>query len=448
MCPYFKKAYLMSVKSKFRGSRALITCTFVLGCAQLSCAADQTVVGAGNARAMQLAKSSPLVMSSLQLLKSNLVEIPSVPVRTQLAELMDHDKACIKSRANLTAEDKAKLLVELDRAGLIDHSEATRVQGGVMAGIFPPIADDGSSCPKMPQAFYSAPGGATGGHHSEPGGLPVHEAFNDLSSIAFASNYKKVYGSLGKDGLPRAVLKGQKPSAQKDAFIIDSTVVFGAPVWHDWAKTIVFQWNADGTEFVELNFGGNGKTDNNGAAGDSKTGAHHILGIAEALKRDMPADFVISVASAHSYPTYGNEYKVVNWIRAAAILAQVDPFAKGVLQKDNQGKPRLAAVRKLGDIDLTSADDPVENTLIEYVLHNLSDADYVFTGPAAKTVKNVLAKLAPEYGYNDKDPEYLFKFRHPALAYLSAERLHVVYSNGGLSAVRAEINKLRKLKLI
>ena len=438
----------MFVKSKFLRPSVLATCVIAQGWMQLSFAADQTVVGAGNARAMQLAKSSPLVTSSMQLLKDNLGEIPSVAVRNHLAELMDQDKACIQSRANLAASDKARLLAELDQAGLVDHAEATRIQGGLLAGVFPPVAEDGTKCPKMPQAFYSAPGGATGGHHSEPGGLPVHEAFNDLSSISFALNYKKVYGNLGQDGLPRAVLKGQKPSVQKDAFLIDSTVVFGAPVWHDWAKTMVFQWNADGTEFVELNFGGNGKTDNNGAAGDSKTGAHHIIGIAEALKRDMPADFVISVASAHAYPTYGNEYKVVNWIRSAAIVAQVDPYAKGVLQKDAKGNPRLAAVRKLGDIDLTSADDPVENTLIEYVLHNLSDADYVFTGPAAKTVKNVLAKLAPEYGYSDKDSEYLFKFRHTALVFLSAERLHVVYSNGGLNAVRAELNKLKKLKLI
>lgn len=438
----------MLFKSKWLRPSVIASCFIATGWVQLSVAADQTVVGAGNARAMQLAKSAPLVTSSMQLLKANLVDIPSVPVRTHLAELMDQDKACIKSRANLTSDDKAKRLLELDQAGLIDPSEAARIQGGLVAGIFPPVLQDGTNCPKMPQAFYSAPGGATGGHHSEPGGLPVHEAFNDLSSISFALNYKKVYGNLGKDGLPRAVLKGQKPSIQKDAFVIDSTVVFGAPIWHDWAKTMVFQWNADGTEFVEMNFGGNGKTDNNGAAGDSKTGAHHIIGIAEALKRDMPADFVISVASAHSYPTYGNEYKVVNWIRTAAILAQVDPYAKGILQKDAKGNPRLAAVRKLGDIDLTSADDPIENTLIEYVLHNLSDADYVFTGPAAKTVKNVLAKLAPEYGYNEKDADYLFKFRHTALAFLSAERLHVVYSNGGLSAVRAELNKLKKLNLI
>jgi hypothetical protein len=436
------------IKSNSLFSATLATCALVIGGIQIAFAADQTIVGAGNERAMQLAKSSPLVTSSMQLLKGNVLDIPSVSVRKHLTELMDQDKACIQSRANLTGSDKARLLVELEQAGLLDPSEAGRVQGGLLAGIFPPVAQDGTDCPKMPQAFYSAPGGATGGHHSEPGGLPVHEAFNDLSSIAFALNYKKVYGNLGKDGLPRAVLKGQKPSVQKDDFNIDRTVVFGAPVWHDWAKTMVFQWNADGTEFVELNFGGNGKTDNNGAAGDSKAGAHHIIGIAEALKRDMPADFVISVASAHANPTYGNEYKVVNWIRAAAILAQIDPYAKGVLQKDSKGNPRLAALRKLGDIDLTSADDPVENTLIEYVLHNLSDADYVFTGPAAKTVKNVLAKLAPEYGYSDGDPEYLFKFRHTALTFLSAERLHIVYGNGGLPAVRTELNKLKKLRLI
>ena len=438
----------MQIKPSISPHRVLALCVITLGLAQPSIAADQTVVGAGNARAMQIAKRSPLVNSALAFLQHQLSAIPSALVRSDLSELMDQDKACIKSRANLSADDKARLLLELDQAGLIDNAEATRIQGGLMAGVFPPVAEDGTSCPKMPQAFYAAPGGASGGHHSEPGGLPVHEAFNDLSALAFAHNYQNVYGNLAKDGLPRVVLKGQAPASRNDTFQLDRNVVIGAPIWHDWAKTLVFQWNADGSEFVELNFGGNGKTDNNGAAGDSRTGAHHILGIAEAIKRDMPADFVIAVASAHAYPTYGNEYKVVNWIRAAAILAQVDPYAKGLLQKDAKGNPRLAAVRKLGDIDLTSADDGVENTLLEYVLHNLSDADYVFTGPAAKTVKVVLAKLAPEYGYNEKDADYLFKFRHPVLTFLSAERLHVVYSNGGLKAVRAELDKLKKLKVI
>ncbi|MFC5519667.1 hypothetical protein [Polaromonas jejuensis] len=420
-----------------------------LGLTPAARSADQMQAGAGNARAMQLAQGSPLVTSSMQMLRDRLPELKSVPLRRHITELLDHEKACVRHRAGLNADDKARILDELAAAGLVDKTEAENIQGGLMAGVFPPVGADGSACPRMPQGFFSAPGGATGGHHSEPGGLPVHEAFNDLSAIALARNYRLVYGTLGANGLPVVTRNYRAPlKSRHEAFAIDGDIVIGAPIWHDWAKTIVFQWNADGTEFTELNFGGNGQTDNNGATGNSKTGAHHILGIAEAMKRGLPPDFVTTVASAHSVPTYGSEYKVVNWLRAAAIIAQIDPYAKGYLRRDDKGAPRLSAVRKLGDIDLNAAPGTQPNTLVEYVLHNLSDADYVFTGPAAATVALVLANVAPEYGYDSTAPDYLFKFRHTALTYLSAERLHIVYSNGGLDAVRAELNKLRKLKLI
>jgi hypothetical protein len=84
---------------------------------------------------------------------------------------------------------------------------------------------------------------------------------------------------------------------------------------------MVFQWNADGTEFSELNFGGIGQTDIYGTVGDSRTRAHHILGLAEAMARGLTAELVITQARAHAVPTLVNEYKVVNWLRAAAILA-------------------------------------------------------------------------------------------------------------------------------
>jgi len=41
------------------------------------------------------------------------------------------------------------------------------------------------------------------------------------------------------------------------------------------------------------------------------------------MKRGLPADFVMTQASAHSVPTSGKEYKVVNWLRAAAIIARL-----------------------------------------------------------------------------------------------------------------------------
>ena len=118
---------------------------------------------------------------------------------------------------------------------------------------------------------------------------------------------------------------------------IDEDLIVGAPLWHDWAKPIVFQWNADGSEFIELNFGGFGVTDNNGLAGDSRTGGHHIITIAEEMARGLSPAFAITQASAHSTPTSGNEYKVVNWLRAGAIIAQIDPAAAGYLSVDKQG---------------------------------------------------------------------------------------------------------------
>lgn len=124
-----------------------------------------------------------------------------------------------------------------------------------------------------------------------------------------------------------------------------TSLIIGAPLWHDWAKPMVFQWNANGTEFVELNFGGNGVTDNFGAAGDSRTGGHHIITIAEEMARGLNLEFVITQASAHSAPASGNEYKVVNWLRAGAILAQIDPVAAGYLYVDAAGRLRLPPLR-------------------------------------------------------------------------------------------------------
>jgi hypothetical protein len=224
---------------------------------------------------------------------------------------------------------------------------------------------------------------------------------------------------------------------------IDQDIIVGAPLWHDWAKSIVFQWNADGTEFPELNFGGNGITDAWGAAGNSKTGGHHILSISEAMVRGLSPAFVITQASAHSNPTSGNEYKVVNWIHAAAIMAQIDPVAAGYLSLDAQGHLRLPALRKLGDIDF--ADQGQTNVLAEYTLHNLSDADFTYSGPAVSGAQIILQTLAPRYGYDPANTAvYNNGFRNPALSFLTGEHILILYSEQGLAGVQAELDNLKK----
>jgi hypothetical protein len=60
---------------------------------------------------------------------------------------------------------------------------------------------------------------------------------------------------------------------------------------------------------VELNFGGNGTTDNLGATGDSRTGGHHIIAIAEEMSRGLSPAFVITQLPHIRRPPAGTNSK-------------------------------------------------------------------------------------------------------------------------------------------
>jgi hypothetical protein len=428
--------------------QSLAVAVFLPASLFVSVVAQQTTPGAGNANAVALAQKSPIVQSAFRFLLSQTDSLKDRHLRRETEDAIGNPKTCVQHRAGITAAKKAALLQQLLTAGLVDSNDDATFPGGLLAGVFPPLLNEGSSCPQLPQAFYSAPGSVFGGHHSYPGGLPVHESNNDISDVELAHQYRSVYGH-SRQGLPtvdRDVFNTPVLSTRSDIFI-DQDVIVGAPIWHDWAKSMVFQWNADGTEFQELNFGGNGITDNNGAAGNSKTGGHHIMSVAEAMSRGLSPAFVITQASAHSAPTSGNEYKVVNWLRAAAILAQIDPVANGYLETDAQGNLRLPVLRKLGDIDLLGAGQM--NLLAEYTLHNLSDADFTYSGPAVTTAQVILQTLAPRYGYDPANASvYNNKYRNPALSFLTGERILILYSGQGLAAVQAELDKLRSAGII
>lgn len=423
----------------------LISCLLTLGIAvPLASAADQTLVGAGNARAEQIGHASPLVKTAYQTLVSKVEQIPNDRLRSITFDAIANPQTCVAHRAKLTPAQKTQIVNQLVQEKLVNPNDGSSIPGGLAAGIFPPIVNDGTACPQLPMDFYAAPGSSNGSHHAYPGGLSVHEAFNQQSSINLADSYRGEFGQLNRQGLPVDRSLAERGDADVQ---INQGVILAAPAWHDWAKMMVFQWNADGTEFLELNFGGSGTNDNNGAAGDSRTGGHHIIGIAEAMARGLSPEMVITQASAHSAPTLGNEYKVVNWLRAAAIMAQIDPVAKGYLTRDNLGNLRLPALKDLGSLDLLSAGQ--SNLLIEYQIHNLSDADFVNSIPAVAISQVVLASLAPLYGYTPSDvANYNNKFRNVVLSYFSGERIEMIYGHAGQDGVRAEVDKLRARGLI
>src|SRR5262249_21773135 len=157
------------------------------------------------------------------------------------------------------------------------------------------------------------------------------------------------------------------------------------------------------------------------------TGGHHIITVAEEMARGLSPEFVITQACAHSAPTSGNEYKVVNWLRAGAIIAQIDPVAGGYLYVDCKGHLRLPPLRQLGNnVNLNAAGQT--NVLDEYVLHNISDSDFTYSGPAVTGVNVILQSLAPQFGYDPNAANYFLSFRNPVLSFLTAERLLILYS--------------------
>jgi hypothetical protein len=415
-------------------------------------AGDQTVPGAGNSKAVVIAKQSPMVQSAYAFVLSQAGKIKDSKLKQETLDALSNPQTCVTHRADLTSAQKDTIVQSLVAQGLLNLSDGASITGGAKAGVFPPVVAESSACPQLPQPFFSAPGSASVfGHHSYPGGLPIHESNNDVADVHLADEYRAVYGHGNEHGFPtldRDELGSETHQGDHDFDIfIDQDIIVGAPLWHDWAKSIVFQWNGDGTEFIELNFGGTGVNDNFGKAGDSRTGAHHIITIAEEMKRGLSPAFVITMACAHSAPTSGNEYKVVNWLRAGAIIAQIDPVAAGYLYKDSSGNLRLPALRQLGNnVDLNAAGQT--NVLAEYTLHNLSDADFTYSGPAVDAVNVLLQSIAPQFGFNASDPNYLNEFRNPVLSYFTGERLLILYSNGGIDSVLDEVQKLRKAHVI
>ena len=437
-------------------TRRVIAAAVLALCATLAAqAADQTQIGQGNAAAIALAQRSPLVQSAMRDLIEQAGRIRDRALRSATLDILQNPRTCAMHRRGLGSTEAQDAVVQaLLDAGLVNRADSAAFAAGVRAAVFPPVLQAESSCPQLPQPLESAPGSAFGGHHSYPGGLPVHESNNDRSDINLARQYQTSYGSTDRQGLP--VVKGDGDAdddhehhrhARKGGLPIDADVIVAAPIWHDWAKTIVFQWNADGSEFAEFNFGGNGTTDAWGAAGDSRTGGHHIMSVAEAMARGLSPLMVITQASAHSAPTLGNEYKVVNWLRAAAIIARLDPVKAGYLALDASGKLRLPPLGQLGSTDLLAKGQ--SNLRVEYVLHNLSDADYTYSGPAMASAAVLLAQLAPEFGYDPADTAtFNTRLRNPALSYLSGERLLVLYAGNGIDAVRQELKRLRQRGVI
>ena len=92
-----------------------------------------------------------------------------------------------------------------------------------LSGIFPP-GTDGS---RVVQPFWSAAGSAIDRATVYPGGLLMHELFNSR----MAENFERTYDVVYFGGRPQ----------------VDRDTVIAAAFYHDIMKTVVFQFNEDGS---------------------------------------------------------------------------------------------------------------------------------------------------------------------------------------------------------
>jgi hypothetical protein len=170
-----------------------------------SIAAENSAVGAGNALAVDISGKSSLVVSAKSYILSRASEIKDEKLRAATLDAIANPKTCIRHRIGLDEAAAGRIMAGLGAEALVDPEDEAKFPGGLMAGVLPPVREPNSDCPMLPQTYNSAPGSSFGGHHSYPGGLPIHEAFNLSSALSLADNYRRTYGHGGQNGLPEVM---------------------------------------------------------------------------------------------------------------------------------------------------------------------------------------------------------------------------------------------------
>lgn len=226
-------------------------------------------------------------------------------------------------------------------------------------------------------------------HHAYPGGLATHTAFNIRASLNAYQDYFETFD-----------------------YKLDRDIIIASQALHDLHKPWVFQWLDDGSCMKETTLAGQG--------------AHHVLGIAESIYRGFSPEVIIAQACAHNHPgSDKDESEVVDWIKAACIIADKDPIREGLL---STGGSTL----------------PIPRRQENFITH-LGDHDWVLSGPAVKWTLPVLKDIAKQE-YNMTDQELNGKkfntLRNYVFSQFSAMRSYQVICTQGEAGLRAKVKQI------
>ncbi|MCC5468279.1 twin-arginine translocation signal domain-containing protein [Pelosinus baikalensis] len=326
---------------------------------------------------LQMAKKSNLVQASYDYITGICGEITNQVLRDRVLQVIHNPAPTFMQR--YTTSDAQKILWQK----LVAAKYLSETIG--VDDFLPPS----ENIQKASQPFYAAPGSGYMSHHAYPGGLATHTAFNIRSSLNVSQGYFETFD-----------------------YKLDRDLIIAAQALHDLHKPWVFQWQEDGSCLKEITLAGQG--------------AHHVLGIAESIYRGFPPDVVVAQACAHNHPgSEKDEVEVIEWIKAACIIADKDPIGEGLLSADGSTLP-------------------IPRRQENFVTH-LGDHDWVLSGPAVKWTLPALKKIAQqEYKMNDQElnGKKFNALRNYVFSQFSAMRSYQVLATQGEAGLRAKVREM------
>ena len=329
----------------------------------------------GNERAALLARDNAQAQKSMRLIREKVATIKAPALKAAVTSLLDTPRPSFVNRfADAAARDAVRLALVKD--GLLDASVTVEQ-------LFPPLPASGA-----PQSFATSAGNPPGKHHGYPGGLAEHTAFNLQSALALEQLYRSAL----------------------DTTALDHDTVVASAVLHDLLKAWTLQWQADGTTLTQPKVGG--------------TASHHVFIVAEAMFRKLEPQLVIALAAAHE----PNGQPAVDYLRAASILAGVDPIEAGVLKRDGQALVLPQVV------------------LPEGAINHLSDHDYILEDPAEGAVREALGRIVAARVIEKKATPSELELRwemHRIETRAPGLKLYFVWVHGGDAALAAELKRLK-----
>lgn len=257
-----------------------------------------------------------------------------------------------------------------------------------------------------PQTYLTAPSSHNDFYNAHPGGLAVTVAYNVRTADAYTMNYRQMFGLPINRDLPAAAL-----------------------CVHEYPKVWLYQWLEDGSWLEEPR-----------TVYDDTWHAHCIYVTAELMYRRFDSRIVMAMAAAHQLSmldaSMDGRNVVCNWIghgrvahfiKAAGIMAQVDPVDYGLLERKN-GEMVVAPV-------------PAE----QWVTH-LADMNWPYTMGAAQLYTWPLLKQVAQDDLGitgaDLDGRPFNQFKNYVWSQLGQIPLYEILVREDFEAARATINRL------